>query len=258
MRPRLPWIVGALGAAAIVGGVLVLFLTDHGARSAFLLTFGVLLVLIAALGRRIEVEGFEILGAKLRVREVVRKRLEMAESGAGVDAARASAPQQQAVVLQKLVSLYGIYQHIRLVEPPGDYRTGLLDELAEQMRSVGRQAEFEPPEVIAWFHEGTDALRVIALNLMLENEDYRDFLAVLDTIDAPHSLFEQFYGVLLAEEMAPELDSLQRRLLADAIDRAARKRRFKRDRYLPARAERLLKRLGEPSEPRFGEAVDAG
>ena len=55
------------------------------------------------------------------------------------------------------------------------------------MRAAGAQAEFDPVDVIRWFHDATDPLRVIALNLMLANEDYRDFLAALETIDTPHS-----------------------------------------------------------------------
>ena len=112
------------------------------------------------------------------------------------------------------------------------------------MRSAGGEAEFDRAEVIGWFHDGTDALRVIALNLMLANEDYRDFLAALETIDTPHSLFEQFYGLRLSEAMLPQLDPLQRRLLGDAIARATRKRRFRRDPPLMSLSHRILDRLG--------------
>jgi hypothetical protein len=59
----------------------------------------------------------------------------------------------------------------------------------------------------------------------------------------PHSLFEQFYGLLLADAMLPDLDS-QRRLLADAITRARRKRRFKRDAPLMGVGQSLRDRLG--------------
>jgi len=35
------------------------------------------------------------------------------------------------------------------------------------MHQAGSDADFDPAEVISCFHDGTDALRVIALNLML-------------------------------------------------------------------------------------------
>jgi hypothetical protein len=115
------------------------------------------------------------------------------------------------------------------------------------MQAAGSKAEFDPAEVIGWFHEGTDPLRVIALNLMLANEAYRDFLAVLETVDMLHSLFEQFYGLRLADAMLADLDALQQRLLRDAITRAGRKRRFRRDAPLTELSQRLLDRLGERS-----------
>jgi hypothetical protein len=228
----------------LFGGVVVLFTTDQDARSAFLLTLGLLLVLVALFGKRVQLEGFEILGAKVRVREVVKRRLELAESPGGDQVADSAALRSQAVVLQKLVGLYSIYEHIRRMEPPGDERTDKLDQLALRMQAVGREAEFDPAEVIGWFHEGTDALRVIALNLMLANEKYRDFVAVLETVDMPHSLFEQYYGLELAEAMLP-LDPLERRLLRDALTRARGKRRFRHDRDLMTLSKSLLDQLGE-------------
>ena len=246
LRRRLPWLVGGLGIAALCAGVLVLFGTEHEARSAFLLTLGVGLVLVALFGPRAQLERFEILGASVRVREVVKSRLELARSAERAGDQDASVPQRQALVLQKLVGLYGLYEHIRRVEPPGARRTYTLDRLAERMQGVGSDADFDSAEVIGWFHDGTDALRVIALNLMLANEDYRDFLVVLETVDAPHSLFEQFYGLQLADEMLPKLDPLERRLLSDAIGRARRKRRFRRDPPLMSLSSSILRRLTNP------------
>ena len=102
-------------------------------------------------------------------------------------------------------------------------------------------------EVISWFHEGTDALRIIALNLMLANDDYRDFLAVLDTLDTPHRLFGQFYGLLLARAMLPDLHALQNRLLGDAMTRARHTRRFRRDEPLMELGQELVEWLHTPS-----------
>lgn len=244
-RRRLPGLIVVLGAVVLCAGVTILFATDHGARSAFLLSLGVALVLVGLLGGRIELEGFEILGAKVRVREVVKRRLELASSPEHGQAVDAGALRRQAATLQKLVGLYGLYEHVRRMQPPGPERTRALDQLASRMQSAGREADFDTAEVIGWFHQGTDALRVIALNLMLANEQYRDFLAVLESIDAPRSLFEQFYGLVLAEAMTPSLDSLQRALLGDAISRARRKRRFRHDDDLITLSEHLLARLEE-------------
>ncbi|HSS33292.1 MAG TPA: hypothetical protein VLL27_08440 [Solirubrobacterales bacterium] len=238
-RHRLPWALGAVGAAALVAGVVVLFTTEHDPRSAFLLTLGVVLLIVAALGKRIQLAGFEFLGAKVQVREVVKRRLEFVES-----ADRGSAADEtlrgQAIVLQRLVGLYGLYEHIRRTQPPGPERTKDLDDLGERMQAVGLEAEFDPAEVIGWLREGTDALRVIALNLMFANPAYRDFVSVLEIIDAPHSLFEQYYGLRLARRMLPELDPLQRRLLRKEISRAREKRKLRRDAPLMSMSRQIL------------------
>ena len=243
-RSRLQWAIGGLGVVVACAGVAVLFTTDHNARSAFLLTLGLVLMLVAWFGGRIQLESFEILGAKARVRDVVKTRLELARASESTGA-DSVALHRQAAVLRELVGLYGLYEHVRGLEPAGPRRTAALDEIASRMQSAGAGAEFEAAEVIGWFHDGTDPLRVVALNLMLANAEYRDFLAVLETIGAPHSLFEQFYGLRLAEAMLPDLDPLHRRLLADAIERAGRKRRVKRDAPLMHISQNLLDRLGK-------------
>jgi hypothetical protein len=242
---RSPWLVSALGLGLFAAGVLVLFATPHQARSAFLLAVGVALLLVGVLGGRVQLEGFEFLGAKLHVSEVVKRRLELAEAPGQAGDPNGTSLRRQAVVLQKLVGFYGLYEHIRRVEPPGPERTQKLDQLAKSMRAVGREAEFDPAEVIGWFHEGTDALRVIALNLMLVNEEYRDFLAVIEAIDEPHSHFEQYYALKLAGAMLPDLEPLQRRLLAEAIERARRKRRLRRDRPLTVLSQGVLEDLAD-------------
>jgi hypothetical protein len=242
-RRYLLWIVGLLGIALFCAGVVALFTSDHDARSGFLLTAGLALVLISVLGGRIQLEGFEILGAKIRVREVVKDRLELAkapEPGGSRDSAKLRG---QAVALQKLVGLYGLYEHIRRMEPPGPKRTKKLDALAEDMQLVGKGAEFDPAEVTEWFHEGTDALRVIALNLMLVNDEHRDFLAAIKAIDEPHSLFEQYYAMRVGWAMLPDLTPLQKELLSDAIRRARKKPRLRQDRDLMTYSQKLLDQI---------------
>jgi hypothetical protein len=246
-RRRLFWLRPAaafLGVVTFTGGVVTLFTTENSAGSIFLLTFGVVLVLVAFLGERIQLESFEILGAKVKVRDVVRSRLQLAElASAGQDDGGGAEMREQALTLQRLVGLYDLYGYVRSTEPFGPRRTAALDQLADRMQGVGREVAFDPAEVSAWFHQGTDALRVVALNLMLAREDCRDFLAVLKTVEAPRSLFEQFYGLRLGRAMLPELDGLERWLLANAIERARRKRRFRHDPPLVSLSNMILSEL---------------
>ena len=247
MPRRLSWLrplAALIGATAFVGGVIALFTIDNSAGSLFVIAAGMALVLVALLGGRIELESFEILGAKIKVREIVRSRLQLAEyAGAGEDDARSAVMREQALTLQKLVGLYDLYEYIRRVQPASDERTAALDELAARMQAAGRGVAFDSAEVSTWFHQGNDALRVVALNLMLARPEYRDFLAVLKTVEEPRSLFEQFYGLGLARAMLPVLDRLERRLLANALERARRRRRFRRDRPLMTVSDALLRDL---------------
>lgn len=236
---RLPWVLGAVGVAALLGGIATLFTTEHDARSAFLLSLGVFLLLIARLGERFQLEGFEILGAKLQVRQVVKRRLELADSTAqGPD----SSLRQQAVALQRLA---GLYEYVRRTRPPGPERTEVLDALAESMQSAAADAEFAPAEVVDWYREGSDALRVIALNLMLANPSYRDVVTVLEAIDQPRSLFEQYYGMKLAGRMLRGLGQLERGLLRESIVQARTKRKLRGDGDLMDMSAGLLARLAE-------------
>jgi hypothetical protein len=85
------------------------------------------------------------------------------------------------------------------------------------------------------------------LNVMLARAECRQLSAVLETIEEPRSLFEQYYGLRLARAMTPSLDLLERRILAGAIERARRRRRFRRDEPLMRLSDELLAELSRGS-----------
>jgi hypothetical protein len=245
---RFPWlrpVAAVLGSVAFIGGVVALFALDNSAGSLFLMTLGVLILLVAILGGRIKLESFQILGAQIRVQEVVRSRLQLAQAPEAGHDGRDGVAREQAHTLQKLVGLYDLYEYIRKTHAASNRRTAALDEVARRMQAAGREAQFDAADVSAWFHQGDDPLRVVALNLMLAREECRDFLAVLKTITEPRSNFEQFYGMGLGHVMLPSLDELERRLLADAIGRAQRKRRLRRDKPLMRLSSAIVAELGE-------------
>jgi hypothetical protein len=232
------------GLAALTFGAFALFATENGAASLVLLTVGVVLILIAWIGPRVELESFEFLGAKLRVREVVAHRLRLAEAQAAEPrAGNREAARQQAAALQRLDSLYRLYDYIRRTQRWSDRRTVALDTVSDRMQKVGREAEFDRTEVATWFQDGDDALRVVALNLMLARDDCRDFVVALQAIDEPHSNFEQYYGLLLLRAMMSEFGELEHQLSAEAIRRAQRTKRFRRDRDLVGLSNNIVASL---------------
>jgi hypothetical protein len=243
-------IAALLGATAAAGGMVALYTIDNSAGSLFLLSLGTVLLLFAFLGDRVQVESFELLGAKVKVRDVIRSRLELADQTAGGNQdARTAVLRAQALTLQKLA---GLYEYIRRTRPASDERTGWLEQLATRTREVGKDVDFEPAEVARWFHEGSDALRVIALNLMLSRNEYRDFSVVLSALEDRRSLFEQYYALKLGLEMITEgggleLGRLERELLEYSIKSAQRRRSFRDDRDSMYLANRILSELGAAS-----------
>jgi hypothetical protein len=244
---RLFWLrlfAALLGLIAFAGGATALFTIDNSAGSVFLLTLGLSLLLVALLGGRIQIESFGILGTSIKVPDVVNSRLRLAQLSDSPGAAeRAALLGEQALTLQRLIRLYDLYGYIRRNEPASDHRTRDLDQVVARMQETGRAASFNPAEVSTWFHEGDDALRVVALNLMLARPEYEDFLAVLNALDEPRSLFEQYYGLTLGREMLPRLDRVERDVLRKTIMRAQQKRRFRRDLALVNLGEATLRQL---------------
>jgi hypothetical protein len=227
---RLRPVAALFGLVAFIAGVVALFTIENSAGSLFLVTLGLVIVLAAILGSRVQLESFEVLGAKMKVREVVRSRLQLAErAAANPGDPQAPVAREQAAALQKLIGLYDLYVYIRKTQPFSSQRTAALDKVAARMQLAGGEAHFDAGEVSTWFHQGDDPLRVVALNLMLAREECRDFLAVLKSIDEPRSLFEQFYALRLGRAMILGLDRFERQLLTDAIIRAQRRRRFRND-----------------------------
>jgi hypothetical protein len=157
------------------------------------------------------------------------------------DAAERS--RRQAATLQTLDRLLDLYAYTRANESAGHHRTRAMDEVARRMQVEAGTTEFDPPEVGTWFRDGNDALRVVALNVMIARPECQELLAALVAIDQPRSLFEQYYGLRLAYSMAPRLEALDRELLIQAVRRAQRGRRFRRDPSLPPLADALLRTL---------------
>jgi hypothetical protein len=155
IRTRSLWfryVAALVGLAALISGVVALFTIENSAGSLFLITLGIVLLLVVFLGGRIQLESFEVLGAKIKVREVVRSRLQLAQlAGAGQKDSEGDV-RGQALTLQKLVALYDLYEYVRRTQPFSSRRTAALDELAARMHAAGGEAQFDPADVSTWFH----------------------------------------------------------------------------------------------------------
>jgi len=240
-------IMGLLGAGSFGAGVLAVFATENGAGAGMLLAFGGVLLVLALLGNRIE--SFEFGGAKLRLRAAAAERFALAEESerrgdtATADRLRAEAQ----ALLDAAGPIAADYRSVRGSMRAGPQRTRALEEVVARARRLAAEQPFEPAEVLHWLREGSEEERITALAMMQAKRELRNFDAALAAIKHPRSPFEQYHAMLLTAKMIDELDSAQRRRLAEAI-KAERGLRFRRDRDRWRLSEDILRRVDGRSD----------
>jgi hypothetical protein len=92
-----------------------------------------------------------------------------------------------------------------------------MEEVMARARRLAAKQPFEPAEVLRWLREGSDEERIIALAMMQERLELRNFDAALKAMEDSHSTFEQHNAIWLIAEMIDDLDQAQRRRLATAV-----------------------------------------
>jgi hypothetical protein len=148
-------------------GILAVFLSVPDSTS--LLAVAILLLGVAAFSDRIRSLSFG--GAKLELRDLARQRATLAtERARRGDVEGASIARRQAQGFQRLA---GAYERLRRTNRPGPERSRILDQIVDQARQLACDVEFDPVDVWAWFDEGADEARAIALGLMLGDERCR-------------------------------------------------------------------------------------
>jgi hypothetical protein len=207
------------------GGVVAVFASSNGGGSAALVTVGVALALIAALGDR--VEALELGSAKLSLRDLARSRFALAkEKAAAGDVKAATELRHQGLALERLANEYA---HRRRTMKGGPQRTGILEHIMSQLAQLAGEHQFDPVDVWEWFNRGKPEARITAIGLMHGDKQLRDIFVALDAIEDSRSAFEQFHGLRLAHEMFPDLSPLERQWLRETVEHARDSGRFRRD-----------------------------
>lgn len=214
--------LGIAGLVVFAGGVAAVFVTSNGTGSAALVTVGAALLLLAALGDR--VQALELGTAKLSLRDLDRDRFSLArEKEAAGDASAAAELRQQGLALQRLANEYA---HRRRTMRGGPQHTGVLEHIMAQLKQLATEHQFEPADVWDWFNRGMPEARITAIGLMQGDRRLRDIFITLDAIENPRSAFEQFHGLRLGYEMVSGLSSLEREWLGESVEAARRSSRF--------------------------------
>lgn len=239
-------ILGLLGAGSFGTGILAVFVTENGTGTGVLLIAGIVLLVVALLGNRIE--SLEFGGARLKLRAAAAERFALAEESArrGDDDAADRLRAEAQALLDAASPIAAEYRSVRGSMRAGPERTRAMERVVARARRVATEQSFEPEEVLRWFQQGSEEERITALGMMQAKPELRSFEAVLGGIEHSRSAFEQFHAMVLATYMLDGLDAAQASRLAEAVE-SQRGWRFRSDAERWQLSEQILRQAtGRP------------
>ena len=184
--------LAVLGLGLAAAGVAAVFMTESGTGAAALLTIGMILLLVAALGDRLESLRYGDLELVLR-----RKADEAARRG---DVEGARALQRAAdTVAQRAARLARTYKDVRGSMPAGPERTALMDRVLDEAKRDAHAPELDEEEVLRLLWTGSEGARVWALGVLQERPELATTRAVLEAVERPDQMFDQYQALVLAE-----------------------------------------------------------
>ncbi|MFC7328428.1 hypothetical protein [Marinactinospora rubrisoli] len=242
----LQWIAGCTGGAALVTGAVAVFTSDNEAGTTALLTVGGLLLLVGMFGHL--VDSFEFNGTRVNLRKAAEAAASARKAELEGDRDEAERLREQAVAfLEEARAPASEYRRLRTAMPPGQDRTAMLEDVMDRARGTAAKLRASPGDVAAWLRGDDEGERVTALAMMRERPDLRDPEAVLAAVEDPRSAFEHYHAMLLAAEMAGDLDAAQRDRLVTTIERQrGRRYRAASDRWRVS--ERVLRAVATAGE----------
>jgi hypothetical protein len=181
-----------LGLALAGAGVAAVFTTDSDTGAAALLGVGVLLVLFAAVGDRLESLRYGDLELALR-----RKADEAAERG---DARAARVLRDAAdTVGERVARAARSYKAVRRMKP-GRARTEKLDEIVAEGRRAAHEREIDEEEVLSVLWTGSAGARAWALGVLRERPELATTRAILEALQRPEHMHDQYHALALADQ----------------------------------------------------------
>lgn len=186
-------ILGGLGAAAIVAGFFVILISTREGGGAALVAVGGVLLLFAAFGDRLE-------SLKYGDLELVLRRKAEAAADAGDVAAAADLARAADRIGARMQGTAESYRFARRDLPSGPARTAALEQLIDRARADGRDRAVDLDEVRRQFWTGDEGLRIWALGVLQERLDLVTPRMVINAVERPDHLFDQFHGLVLADK----------------------------------------------------------
>ncbi len=225
-----------LGLGLAAAGVAAVITTKSDAGAAALLTVGVLILLVVVLGDRLESLRYGNLELLLR-----RKADEAAGRG---DLQAAKVLERAAdTVSERAARVARSYRAVRSGMPSGPERTAKMDSIIAEARSDARARDIDQEEVLSLLWTGSEGARVWALGVFQERPELATTRAVLEAVQRPDQMFDQFQALILADRFVslPATGTWARERIADAVRQLLDSGALGNDRPSLEAAKRVLK-----------------
>jgi len=228
--------LAVLGLLLIATGVAAIFVADSDAGAAALSTVGTILVLVAALGDRLESLRYGDLEFVLR-----RKAQEAASRG---DLQAAETLQRAAdTVGQRAVKVARSYETVRGSMPAGPERTARMETIIAEARRDAGAPDLDEEEVLRLLWTGSEGARIWALGVLQERPELATTRAVLDAVQRPDQMFDQYHALVLAHRFVslPTTRPWARERIVAAVRAQLESGALGSDRECIAAAERVIR-----------------
>jgi hypothetical protein len=210
--------LAVLGLALAATGVRAVFTTDSDTGAAALLTVGTILVLFAALGDRLTSLRYGDLELVLRDKADEAKRRGDVEAAEVLERAADTVGHRVARVARS-------YETVRGSMPAGPERTAMMDRIIDEAKRDAEAPDLDPEEVLRLLWTGSEGARVWALGVLQARPELATTRAVLEAVQRPDQMFDQYHALLLAERFVslPATRKWARERIADAVQAQIRK-----------------------------------
>ena len=236
---------GLVGIGMAVAGARAVFLPEsHAAGSVALLGFGAVLLLLAGLMDRLESLRYGDLEIVLR-----QKAREAARRGdlRGAEALELAAD----TVSQRVARVSRSYKSVRSSMPASPERTMEMTQMIENAKREAHAHDIKQEDVLSRLWTGPEGARVWALGVLQARPELATPRAVLDAVNRPDEMYEQYHALLLAD-LFVQLDSTrtwQRERIAKAVSNLVESDALGQDQDCLKLADSVIKHASPPSRP---------
>jgi hypothetical protein len=238
-------LLAAAGVALLLCGVLAVFTSGNELGTGALVTAGVVLLVIGAVGDRVssfKAGAFEV----NLIQAAIAKESQAAEAEAAGQTERAAELRQQADALwaQATGVTTGVAR-LRSTMASGPERTAAM----EQYMAIARRLPGTAEDVPVLAESGN---RLAALAIMQANGAIASAPVLLAALQHPDNPFEEYHALLaaLSAVQAGSLSDVDRQQMRDLVTSAQQRGRYKRDTDRAVVASRLIESLSEGSARR--------